>query len=173
MALGREIDDRARPMRGQQRRYGGAIADVGAYEMVPGVVLERGQTAEIAGVGQLVDVEDGLLAFRAPVEHEIGADKSGAAGDQNHASSMRPKASEVLARGADSIMSREPIRRRDSSRDTTPRSAAILPRAMLSARIPSPSRCGRSRRTSPAHRPAAAAGIRGPRVCRAIVRARR
>src|SRR4029078_2316459 len=143
MALGGKIDDRIGPVRGQQCLDGRAIADVGAHEMMIGVVLERGQTAEIACVSQLVDVDNGLVACRAPVEDEIGADKSGSAGDQDHASSMRPKASEVAARGADSIMSRAPIRRLDSSRDTTPQSGASLRRAASSVGIPSPPRGAR------------------------------
>jgi hypothetical protein len=48
------------------------------------VALQRGQVGAVAGVGQLVEVDDGLIARGQPVEHEVAADEAGAAGDKNH-----------------------------------------------------------------------------------------
>ena len=40
--------------------------------------------SRVAGVGELVEVDDRLVARGEPVEDEIGADEAGAAGDQDH-----------------------------------------------------------------------------------------
>ncbi len=66
-----------------------AIADVAANEQVTRIALERGQVAEISGIGQLVEIDDWLVAAIEPVENEIGTNETGASGHQNHAHSMR------------------------------------------------------------------------------------
>ncbi len=57
------------------------IADVAVGEDVAGVVFQADQVLEIAGVGEFVEIDDGLIAAGQPVEHKIGADESGAASD--------------------------------------------------------------------------------------------
>jgi hypothetical protein len=49
---------------------------------VPRVAFERGQVFEIARIRELVEIDDGLAGFPQPVEHEVGADETGAAGDE-------------------------------------------------------------------------------------------
>jgi len=82
--FGREIDHRARLVLGQQAVEQRAVADVALDEDVARIVLERGQGLEIAGVGELVEVDDRFVALGDPVEDEIGADEAGAAGNQDH-----------------------------------------------------------------------------------------
>ncbi len=41
------------------------------------IVLEAGQVVQVAGVGESVDVDDGLIGLSQPVEYEVGADESG------------------------------------------------------------------------------------------------
>ncbi len=84
VALGREIDDGARAVQRQERIDLRAVADVAMDEHVPGVATKRGKAAQIAGVGELVEVDEALAGSLQPVEHEVGADESGAAGDENH-----------------------------------------------------------------------------------------
>ena len=60
MRLGREVEHRARLVLGQQLVDQGAVADVALHEDVLGVALQRGQRFEVAGVGQLVEVDDRL-----------------------------------------------------------------------------------------------------------------
>ena len=152
MALGREIEHGPRPVHRQQRLDLRAIADVAADEQVPRIPFQRGEVAQVAGVGKLVEIDDRLFACRAPVEDEVGADEAGASGDQNHRSIS-------CRRGANSITRWKPARRRRNTRDTTRRSATALRRAASSARIPSRRRGARSTRKSPARPPAAAADI--------------
>ena len=80
------MDDRARPVRAEQRVDQRAIADVAADEDVAGVAFEARQVGEIAGVGEGVEVDDALLRGLGggePVEDEVAADEAGAAGDED------------------------------------------------------------------------------------------
>lgn len=69
---------------GQQAIEQRAVADVALHEDVVRVALERREGLEVARIGQLVEVHDGLVALRDPVEHEIGANEACAAGNQDH-----------------------------------------------------------------------------------------
>ena len=60
------------------------IADVAVHEKVAGLTVYAGQVLEIARIGQGVQIDHRLVAVGQPVQHEIAADESGAAGNQNH-----------------------------------------------------------------------------------------
>src|SRR5205085_10329314 len=47
------------------------------------ISLECGQVLQVAGVGQLVQVQHRLTHGGDPVQHEIGADEAGAPGHEN------------------------------------------------------------------------------------------
>jgi len=81
VALGREVDDRPGSMCREQPPHEPAVADVAAHEAVTRVVPERRQVGEIAGVGELVQVDDRLARRRERGQHEIRADEAGAACD--------------------------------------------------------------------------------------------
>ena len=57
------------------------------HEGVAGVVLDVAQVLEVAGVGELVEVDDlDVVVLGEHVAHEVGADEAGAAGDhESHA----------------------------------------------------------------------------------------
>jgi hypothetical protein len=48
------------------------------------IAVQRSEIFEVAGVGQLVEVEHRLVAFAQPAENEIGADEARTAGHKNH-----------------------------------------------------------------------------------------
>ena len=79
-----EVDDGTRAVRGQQLVDQRAVTDVTLHEDMTGVTDERRQRLAVAGIGQLVEIDDGLVVLREPVEYEIGADEAGAAGDEDH-----------------------------------------------------------------------------------------
>jgi len=83
MALGGEVDDGAGLMRAQQLRHLVTVTDVAWHQGVAGVVLQALQVLNIAGVGEFVQGDDGLIALSQPVKHEVGADEAGAAGDED------------------------------------------------------------------------------------------
>ncbi len=85
MALGGEIDDRPGAILPEQPRDQCALADVAVHEDMPGVAAQRVQVGEIAGVSELVEIDDRGADLADPVEHEIRADESGAAGHQDRA----------------------------------------------------------------------------------------
>ncbi len=95
MALGREVDDRARAMLRQQRIDERAVADVAVLEHVARVALQRLEVGQIARVRERVEVDDVLVVVLEPVEDEIATDEAGAAGDQNHVAPSRPPHGEV------------------------------------------------------------------------------
>ena len=84
VALRREMDDRPHAVFGEESLHERLIADVATDERVPGVAVEGGEIAHVPGVGELVEVDDRLVVGREPVEDEVAADESGAAGDENH-----------------------------------------------------------------------------------------
>ena len=84
MAFGGKVEDGAWLVLGQQTADQLGIADIALHEEVARVVLHCGQSFEVAGVGQLVQVEDGLVVLRQPVENEVAADEAGAACDEDH-----------------------------------------------------------------------------------------
>ena len=82
VAFGGEMHDRTRPVLAQQFVDQGAVVDVAAGKYMRLIVADLRQVFEIAGVSQLVEIEHAGLFPREPLENEIGADETGAAGDE-------------------------------------------------------------------------------------------
>jgi hypothetical protein len=61
-----------------------AIADVALDEKVPRIRGERVEIADVAGVRQLVEIDDRLSGRGKRRENEVRADESGPAGDEQH-----------------------------------------------------------------------------------------
>src|SRR5206468_8220584 len=118
-------------------------------EHVARVACERGQAAQVAGVTQLVEIDDRLGVMREPVENEVGADETRATGNEDH-ERVCDVAGATLGREEFSIARLRPAARRNrSSPDTRPRTARGPRRAACAARSPSPAAGARSTRTSP------------------------
>jgi len=84
VAFRREVHDRSWLVLAEQVADSVAVADIGAGEDVARIALELSQVCEVARIGQLVDVDQRLGLFGAPLQHEVRADKAGAARDENH-----------------------------------------------------------------------------------------
>ncbi|MNT40414.1 hypothetical protein D3C72_1767260 [compost metagenome] len=83
MALRREVHHGLGAVGGQQRVQRGPVADIGLGEDVAWLSFHGGQAAAVAGVGQLVQIDDAVAVVPPqPVEHEVAADEAGAAGDE-------------------------------------------------------------------------------------------
>ena len=80
--LGREVHDRVRLMLAKEPLDERAVADVAVREDVVAVVAHGSQRVKIAGVRQLVEIDDALAAPGERIEHEVRADEAGAAGDE-------------------------------------------------------------------------------------------
>lgn len=61
-----------------------AIRDVTMHKAVQWVVFQRGQGLQIASVGQLVEIQDGLIRLSQPIQNKIAANETSSARDQNH-----------------------------------------------------------------------------------------
>ena len=83
MGLGGEVHDGAGLMLGEQARNQFGIPDIAADKGVAWISLEGGKVLEIAGVGELVEIDDGVLLQGDPVEDEVGTDEAGSAGDED------------------------------------------------------------------------------------------
>ena len=60
-----------------------SVADVASHEGVARIGLDVAEVREVAGVGQLVEVDDVVVGVRAQdVPHEVGTDEARAAGDE-------------------------------------------------------------------------------------------
>ena len=84
MTLGREIHHGARTVCLEQLVDQCPVADIAVDKDVPRVIAQRCEIAEITGVSERVQIDDRLVMLCAPVEHEVGADKSGSAGNEDH-----------------------------------------------------------------------------------------
>lgn len=76
VGLGGEVEQGARLVARQQAGHQVGIADVAVHEQVARIAGQRGQVVQVAGVGELVEVDDRLVAAGQPVENEIGADEA-------------------------------------------------------------------------------------------------
>jgi uncharacterized protein YkvS len=47
---------------------------------VPCIAVERGEVLQIAGVGQVIEVDDGFVGLGQPVEDKIAANETSGAG---------------------------------------------------------------------------------------------
>jgi len=81
--MGTDPKARARPVLGEQSIDQRAVADVALHEDMPRIATQRVEVVKVAGVGQRIEVDDGLIGVLEPVEHEVAADETGAAGDED------------------------------------------------------------------------------------------
>jgi hypothetical protein len=77
--------NRVRAVLAKQRADERAVVDVALHENMPRVAFQASQVVRVAGVGQLVQVDDGRALRLQPVVDEVGADEACAAGHQYHA----------------------------------------------------------------------------------------
>ena len=83
MALSGKVDDVIEIVLCKQALDQLLVADVALHEDVAGVALNVLQVLEVAGVGQLVEVDQqDLGVLLEHIMHKVGTDKTGAAGDK-------------------------------------------------------------------------------------------
>jgi hypothetical protein len=83
MGLGGKIDNRTGTVLGEQFGNKLGIPYVTTHEGMPWISLNEGEVLEVASVGQLIEIDDGILLERNPIENKVGTDESGTAGDEN------------------------------------------------------------------------------------------
>jgi hypothetical protein len=59
----------------------GAIADITVDKNMPRIAFDGSQISKVAGVGELIQVDDWLLVRPKPIKNEIAADETGSSGD--------------------------------------------------------------------------------------------
>jgi hypothetical protein len=84
VAFGGKVQHRAGAVFGQQAVHQRAVAQVAVHEGVALIPLQAGQVFQVAGVGELVEVDHRLIGLGQPVEYEIAADEAGSASHENH-----------------------------------------------------------------------------------------
>ena len=84
MGFGRKVQDGSRFVFGQQTGHQIFVTNIALNEDVTLVVSQRRQVVQIAGIGQFVQIDDGLIMAGKPCVDKIAADKTCAAGDKNH-----------------------------------------------------------------------------------------
>jgi len=62
MAFSGEVNDGARFVFVEQTRYQIGIANVTTYERMPCVTLQAGKVLQITGVGEFVEIDNGIVA---------------------------------------------------------------------------------------------------------------
>ena len=84
MGFRRKVQHGAWFVLGQQLIDQCTITDVALYEDMPWVFGERGQIVPITRVGELIEIDHGLVVFGKPGVYKIAANKAGTASDKNH-----------------------------------------------------------------------------------------
>ncbi len=83
MALGGKVDNIIEIILLEQAFHQLLVADIALHEHMTGVALHVLQVLQVACVGQLIQVDQqDLRVFLEHIMHKVGADKTGAAGDQ-------------------------------------------------------------------------------------------
>src|SRR5580704_13085723 len=77
MAFGGKVDDRRRPVIGEQPVHGLAVADIAPDEDMVGVALKRSEVAQVACIGEKIEVDHPAFVLRNPIKNEIRSNKSG------------------------------------------------------------------------------------------------
>ena len=83
MAFGREVYHPVDGILAEELPHPLVVADIGLYERVVRGVLDVREVGQIAGIGQLVEVDDtvsGVLVYEQA--HHMASDEAGAARDQ-------------------------------------------------------------------------------------------
>ena len=83
MALSSEMHDRPRSVCVEERCNERTITDVAPHEDVPGISAHGGEIMQIARVRELVEIDQRFADRGEPADHEVGADETGASGDEN------------------------------------------------------------------------------------------
>src|SRR5690606_39088848 len=58
------------------------------HEHMACIALQAGEALQVAGVAELVEVDDRLVVPRQPVKQEVGADEASTTSEQNHRVSL-------------------------------------------------------------------------------------
>ncbi|MNO03593.1 hypothetical protein D3C81_2243520 [compost metagenome] len=77
-------------MVGERTGHGLAVADIQLFEGVAWTGTDLGERLEVAGIGQLVDVDHAVAGVADEVTDDGRTDEAGAAGDENFHVSAAP-----------------------------------------------------------------------------------
>jgi len=60
-----------------------SVTDIALDKDVPGIAFEVPQRFHIASVGELIEIDDGNAFLAHEITHEVAADETGSAGEEN------------------------------------------------------------------------------------------
>ena len=84
MGFRREVDDAVHVVFGDDLQHRVEVADVGLDKGVVGLFLDILEVRKVAGIGQLVQVDDPVIRIIVHEQpHDMAADETGSAGDQD------------------------------------------------------------------------------------------
>ena len=83
MRFGRKIDDGTGLVLRQQAVDQRRVAEISVDKHMPRIAIQRGEVLPVAGIGELVQVDDRLAGAGQPVQHEVAADEAGTAGNED------------------------------------------------------------------------------------------
>ena len=84
VGLGGKMDHRVDLLLAEQPRHQRRIADISLDEAIAGIVLHPFQVLQVARIGEDIQVDDTALGLgRQEMVDEVGADETGAAGDEH------------------------------------------------------------------------------------------
>src|SRR5262245_48068408 len=94
MALGRQVHDGVGLEALNHVAHLGRVDDIGTNERITGMMRNGGERFKIAGIGQLVDYENGVATAADRMAYHCRADESRASGSEDAARHCRVERSE-------------------------------------------------------------------------------
>ena len=85
MAFCSKVENSPRPVAGEQAIEQQAVCNVTVDEQMARVMLQSRQRFKVAGIGELIEVDDRLIMPSEPIQDEVGTDEAGTACDEDHA----------------------------------------------------------------------------------------
>jgi hypothetical protein len=96
VAFGGKVHDPVGRKFGEMPLQGGRVANVGAHPLVARMVGQVVERAEASGIGEYIEIEDGVALVAHEEADEIGSDEAGTAGDEYFHKQARGGASEQV-----------------------------------------------------------------------------
>jgi hypothetical protein len=81
VTFSRKINHRARLVFGEQLGHKIEIANAALHKNMARITVHRSKVFQIARVGQIIKIDNGLIALGQPIEDKVTADKAGGSGD--------------------------------------------------------------------------------------------
>ncbi|MNG13513.1 hypothetical protein D3C84_971980 [compost metagenome] len=76
MGLGGKVENGTGLVLFEQALDQGTVTDIALHEYMPGIARQAAEVIQVAGIGQLVQIDYGFIGMSEPVQYEIRPDEA-------------------------------------------------------------------------------------------------